>query len=46
MLGGSKGHDEGCGIEVVREGAVTVKFGFLAEPFIEARGLGKGVWKK
>lgn len=46
MLGGSKGHDEGRGIEVVRGGAVRVRFGFLAEPFIEARSLGKGVWKK
>lgn len=36
----------GCGVEVVREGAIRVRFVFLAEPFIESGSLRKGVWKK
>lgn len=33
----------GCGVELIRGGAIRVRFGFLAEPFIEAGSLGEGV---
>lgn len=33
----------GCGVEVVGRWVIRVGFGFLAEPFTEAGGLGEGL---